>query len=114
MKEVQNIGLSASIKDLSGIAQTRPQDLDGIATQRVVFPENAKRAEVEAKNLNYHREEAPDYYLRLSAYYSLSQEELEAILQEALGRGKTLKLPKGQYDARLKQAWTPQDFNAES
>lgn len=114
MKEVQNINLPAFVKDLGGIAQTEPQDLDEIATQRVVFPGNVKNAEIEAKNFNYHREEAPDYYLRLSAYYTLPQEELEAILQEALGRGKGLKLTKGQYDARLKESWTPQDFNAET
>lgn len=114
MKEAQNIGFSAFTKDLSGIAEARPRDLEDIANQRVIFPGNAERAEVEAKNLNYHREEAPDYYLRLSAYYSLPQEELESILKEALGRGKGLKLPKGQYETRLKEAWTPQDFEGES
>lgn len=114
MKEGQLIGLSATIKGLVEVARTRPQDLDEVVTRQVVFPTSAERAEVEAQNLNFRREEAPDYYLRLSAYYTLPQEELEVILQEALERGKDLRLPKGQYDAGLKQAWTPQDFNAES
>lgn len=114
MNEGQPIGLSAFAKDLVSVAQVRPAELDDVANQRVVFPNSAQRAEVEAKNLNFRREEAPDYYLRLSAYYALPQEELTAILQEALGRGKSLKLPSGHYDARLKQAWTPQDFNAEA
>lgn len=112
MQEVQPIGLSATIKDLEEVVRTQPQNLGEVGKRRVVFPANVDRAEVEVKNLNL-QGKTPDYYLRLSAYFTLPKEELEAILQEALGRGKGLRLPQGQYEARLKQTWTTQDFNAE-
>src|SRR3989344_3209418 len=114
MIEGQPIRLSTFVNELAGVARSNPQELNEVATQKTVFPTDAGHPIAETRRIGIKDNNASGYILGIHTHRTFPEEELEAMLQQALDQSKKLRLPWRKYRVDLKQTWEPEDFSKES
>lgn len=85
---------------------------------RVELPEsftNADRTEIEFKDFNW-GDKSPTslYHLGISAFPTLTLDEVQPVLDEMLQMSRGLQLEKGVADAKYEVFWTPEAFQEET
>lgn len=109
--------LISDLKESVAEGSVERRDSQSLVDGRVVLPENfnTDRAEVEFKDFNW-GDKSPTslYHLGISAFPTLTLDEVQPVLDEMLRMSRDLQLGKGVADAKYEVFWTPEAFQQET